>query len=171
MRGVILFFCFTNALVINSQKVDLNKIMNDSILIGKITLSELQTPPFSNWYVSRYENYNPDRNTTKFYEGRLDSINIRVFIGTWCRDTQRLVPKFFKILSIEKYPVDKIEILALDRNKSTPNHIEKKYKIKKVPTIIFYKNGKELNRIVEYEIGSLEEDILKIITHQKYVPY
>ncbi|MEJ2614863.1 MAG: hypothetical protein P8Z35_07895 [Ignavibacteriaceae bacterium] len=40
-------------------------------------------------------------------------------------------------------------------------------KIELVPTIIFYKDEKELGRIVETPNDSLEKDILKILTGDK----
>ena len=37
-----------------------------------------------------------------------------------------------------------------------------------VPTFIFYKDGEELGRIVEYPIQDLESDMLKILSGQPY---
>jgi hypothetical protein len=38
----------------------------------------------------------------------------------------------------------------------------------KVPTFIFYKDGKEIGRYVEYARVSLEKDILKIVSGLPY---
>jgi len=46
--------------------------------------------------------------------------------------------------------------------------LEKDLNITNIPTFIFYKNGKEMHRIVESPMESLEKDMLKIITGQPY---
>ena len=45
---------------------------------------------------------------------------------------------------------------------------EEKMNLNRVPTIIFYKNGKEVNRFVEFAQESLEEDIAKIVSGKDY---
>lgn len=64
-------------------------------------------------------------------------------MGTWCGDSKREVPKLYKIL-------------------------EASLNIHRVPTVIFYKDGKEVNRIVEHPIKTFEEDIQNIITKNDY---
>jgi len=54
--------------------------------------------------------------------------------------------------------------------KQSPQHEEAGLNIHRVPTIIFNKNGKEINRIVEHPITTLEEDIQNIITVNNYKP-
>ena len=51
---------------------------------------------------------------------------------------------------------------------STPENFEKGWEIFNIPTIIFLKNGIEINRFVEFPVISLESDILKIIKGEHY---
>ena len=53
---------------------------------------------------------------------------------------------------------------------SSPTGEEKGLDIIKVPTIIFFKDGKEVNRIVESPLETLEEDMAQIIFQKDYVP-
>ena len=39
-----------------------------------------------------------------------------------------------------------------------------------VPTVIFYKNGNEIGRIIEYPVQLLEEDMVAILTGASYTP-
>ena len=61
-----------------------------------------------------------------------------------------------------------MRIIAVDEDKITPNFIEKNYELINIPTIIFYDNENEINRIVEFPIKSIEEDILDILTGKAY---
>ena len=56
----------------------------------------------------------------------------------------------------------------MSEEKTTPENFENGLNIIKVPTLIFYKNGEELNRFVEFSIVSLEEDIRKILSSEEY---
>ena len=93
-------------------------------------------------------------------------------MGTWCGDSKREVPKIYKILETLKFPKEQLTTVAVGRNgdmyKKSPEHEEAGLNIHRVPTLIFYKNGKEVNRIVEHPVESFEADILNITTKNNY---
>ena len=87
-----------------------------------------------------------------------------MFFGTWCTDTHRELPRLIKILEAVKYPENKIKLIAVNRKKETPDGEDVPYNIKRVPTIIVKKYGREVGRIIEMpETGFLEQDLLNII--------
>ena len=67
-----------------------------------------------------------------------------------------------------KFRKKNIQLIGLDVDKKNPNEDEIKYNIINVPTFIFFKDGKEINRIVELTIESIEKDILKILDGSGY---
>jgi thiol:disulfide interchange protein len=67
-----------------------------------------------------------------------------------------------------KFRKRNIQLIGLDVDKKNPNEDEIKYNIINVPTFIFYREGKEINRIVELTIESIEKDILKILDGTGY---
>jgi len=89
-------------------------------------------------------------------------------MGTWCEDSQREVPGMMKILAAAGYAVNELEIIAVDEDKRTPSGIEKPFAATYVPALIFYNEGQEMNRIVEFPIGTLEEDIFAILSGEDY---
>ena len=61
-----------------------------------------------------------------------------------------------------------LELVAVDRSKKTPDNLQEGFNIIRVPTFIFYKNGEEIGRFVEYPRETVEEDILKIVSGEPY---
>ncbi|HET8854840.1 MAG TPA: thioredoxin family protein [Salinimicrobium sp.] len=136
--------------------------------VGEINTYDLKTDFHADWYNSRFEAFQPDAETLAVIEDNIEDYEIKVFMGTWCPDSRREVPKLFKILDEVGYDLDKVTMYGVDRRKTTPDHLEQTYAIKRVPTIIFFKNGEEVNRIVEYPRETLEKDIAAIITGEEY---
>jgi tetratricopeptide (TPR) repeat protein len=99
---------------------------------------------------------------------------MQIFLGTWCGDSKREVPRFMKLLNEIGFSANNIEIITVGDSdslyKQSPQHEEKGLGIFRVPTFIIYKNGIEINRINEYPVNSLEKDLLTIITNQVYIP-
>ena len=60
------------------------------------------------------------------------------------------------------------DILALchGRGQNTPQQHEPN--IMPIPTLIFYKDGQEMNRIVEFPVESLYKDMAKILKNESY---
>ncbi|MDC6365715.1 MULTISPECIES: TlpA family protein disulfide reductase [Flavobacteriaceae] len=141
-------------------------------LLGKINLEGLESEPYKTWFQPNFESYAVDKTMVSLFEQSLKGHYIKLFLGTWCGDSKREVPRFLKILKAANFPMDHIEIVALDRRKgkvkTSPTFEEKGLNIIRVPSMLFYKNGKEVNRIVESPIESLEEDILQIVNNKAY---
>ena len=133
------------------------------ILVGQIDRTELfEVKP--DW-MEEYINYVPA-------PGLIDSIrsasadkDVEIFLGTWCSDSRREVSRFFKILDqCGENTFKQITLWAVDQDKRLPdNRIVESRNVWFVATIIFYHNGEELGRIVEFPAKSLEADIIKIL--------
>lgn len=137
------------------------------MLLGKIDRTGLQKAIFKDWYTENTTAHVLDSAALKLMKPFLNEVSIKVFMGTWCEDSQREIPALFKILDAVNYSKP-IEMVAVSRDKDTPQGYEEGYNIEYVPTIIFMKDGKEMNRIVEYAQETLERDIFRII---KGAPY
>tara|TARA_B100000609_G_C17073636_1_gene360438 strand:- start:170 stop:733 length:564 start_codon:yes stop_codon:yes gene_type:complete len=135
----------------------------NEILLGEININQLKefTKDWSN-------NYNPNPNLLTKIRPLIKNKDIVLIMGTWCEDSEREIPGFINILESISYDTAKIRIIAVDEDKITPNFIEKDYELINIPTIIFYDNNSEINRIVEFPIKSIEEDILDILSGKAY---
>lgn len=145
------------------------------ILYGIIQKQDLMRPPFDAWFNQGYDNYQPDLLTSnKLKDLITKDISIQVFLGTWCGDSKREVPRFLKILDGLVFPAKKLQLIALGGSdslvKQSPQHEEEGRGIFRVPVIIVYRNGIEVNRINEFPALSLESDLYAILSNQLYSP-
>ncbi|WP_028377628.1 TlpA family protein disulfide reductase [Leeuwenhoekiella sp. MAR_2009_132] len=137
------------------------------MLTGKTQRTQLQAGTFGSWFNPEYGDYTVDSGLLEELKPLLKDVEITVFMGTWCGDSKRETPRFYKILDAAGKTKD-IELITVDRSKTTPQGLEAGKDIIRVPTLIFSKDGKELGRIVEYPIESLEADMLKILKGEPY---
>lgn len=174
--ATILIFSLMFSVAVHSQSI--NKKSTDhngrEILLGKIDKNGLTQDSFAKWFVPNYDKYKTDEETLKLIKKELKKYTITAFMGTWCGDSKREVPKFYKVLEAADFPINQVTFVAVDNAKAnykkSPSGEEKGLNIKRVPTYIFYKKGKEVNRIIENPIVSLEKDIMAIVTGNDYVP-
>lgn len=142
-------------------------------LLGNITQADLERPPYSAWFNHGQSNYQPQVVPLKSLKPSLRDLEFVLFFGTWCGDSKREVPRMLKLLEAAGVSEKKIRLIALDRRpgkyKTSPEGLEKKYRIKRVPTLIVLKNGREINCIVERPWSTLEEDLLRITRQESYL--
>ncbi len=168
----LLLACTTLLLLLQScesQKVVVNREVesaeNGKMLLGHQTKSQLLKEPYSEWYVKEHDEYSIDQNAmAELKKEKLSSYSITVVMGTWCGDSHREVPRFFKILEEVKHPESKLTIITVNRKKEAPNGEEGPLNIQRVPTFIVKKYGKEIGRIIESpKSGYLERDLVEIL--------
>ncbi len=133
------------------------------MLIGFTTLEAFKDTSFSWWWNSTYNMYEPDSAKANLLKDKLKDVEITVVMGTWCSDSRHEVPQFYKLMDEIGYPTDKITLINVDREKHGKGDEADTLGIDFVPTFIFYKDGKEIGRIVEIPFDSFEEDILEIV--------
>lgn len=173
----IVFTLVATFLLLQSQGQDTYQehvYENGTYLLGPIGPKALNTDPYIVWFAKNQQGYQVDLEPIKTVETTLKECHILVFIGTWCGDSRRELPRFLKILETIRFPMEQLKIVAVDRRKEfykkSPYGEEWGLNILRVPSFILLKNGKELNRIVESPIESLEKDLAAILGGQPYTP-
>jgi len=168
MRNV-LFTLFTLVLLsCNAQKKVTAEKNKSGDLVGFANKESFNQVPYKVWFNQKYDTYTPDATIISELKSNLKGIKIKGFMGTWCGDSKRETPRFYKILEQAGYNLNNLELVTVNRGKKTPDNLQEGFNIFKVPTFIFYKNGKEIGRYVEYARESLEKDMLKIVSGQEY---
>lgn len=149
---------------VNREK---ENIYGEKILVGTVNWDGLTAGQYGTWFVPNYKNYQVDNTSLEPLVPVIGDIEIKVFLGTWCEDSQVQVPQFYKMMDYLGYDISTIEVIALERlenlNLVGPNGEEQGMNITHVPTFIFYRDGQELGRIVEYPERTIEKDMAQII--------
>jgi cyclophilin family peptidyl-prolyl cis-trans isomerase len=122
-------------------------------------------------YATRKAAYQPDVSEVELIASAIEPFDrMEVYMGTWCSDSQREVPKLMKIVNVlhEKFSRDlPVSFVALDRSKSKPADLIDGKHIEKVATFIYYRGDREMGRIVETPVGLFEDDLLAIVAPRR----
>jgi len=141
---------------------------SNGYLVGMAQKVDFEKAPFNQWFNKEYNDYKLNNEVVQQIKPLWKGIKIKAVMGTWCGDSRREVPQLYKILDSSAFNYKNIEMITVDRAKKSPGKEQEGLGITNVPTFIFYKNGKEINRYVEYARETLEKDILKILKNEGY---
>lgn len=135
----------------------------DKILNGPITKEGLQKMPYKVWFNTNYKTYLIDTDALKNIKRKqLKGLKILVFMGTWCHDSNREIPRLIRVCE-ELGIYDQLELYGVDVNKKSQIGKEQGYNIKNTPTIILMRDGVEIARILEEPEVSFEQAFEKIL--------
>jgi len=112
-RTVTLFLCLF-AITLWSQ--DLNNISKDRkggpMLFGKTTKTGLQQEPFNTWFSKNYDDYQHNEKIVKAIKNDLKNYTIKAFYGTWCGDSKKELPRFYKLIEAANFSENQLEVYA-----------------------------------------------------------
>jgi len=131
------------------------------MIVGSIVLEDLKQEPFEEWYASGLQGYDVDLQLISAIDNP-NGYTYEVFLGTWCADSRREVPKIAKIFQTLDIAPENVQYVCVDRDKISPGNEHVGKDIRYVPTVIVSKNNEEIGRIVETPIGTIESDLLEI---------
>jgi hypothetical protein len=143
-------------------------------LLGRVSPKRLEQAPFGEWYNKNYDAYVVDSTAVIRLRAQLAGKQLMVFMGTWCGDSRREVPRFFKILDCCGIDTGSVQLITVaasgDQYKQSPGHEERGRDIYRVPDFIVLDQGRELGRVVESPVNTLEKDLLSILSGEPYTP-
>lgn len=115
------------------------------------------------WKALRAQDYTPDPEAVKTIGARGGDVDVLLVLATWCPDSKREVPRFFKIYDEAGLGLDLVRMVAVDRTKKDADGLTETHEIRRVPTFVFFRAGKEIGRITERATTTLEADIAAIL--------
>ena len=173
LSGIALCISVCSFAQLQINQLSKDKYGND-MLLGCCTREALNREPFAAWFNNNYFNYKVDTSLIAALKQHMERKQFLLFLGTWCGDSKREVPRILKVLDYCGVRDEQIKIVMVSNAdtlyKQSPAHEEKGLNITRVPTLIVYENNTEINRFIEYPVESLERDLLKIVSRQLYKP-
>lgn len=134
---------------------------NTPIITGVMNDTLFQTEWYAQWNDAK--DYQPNSEVlNKLSELPTASIQFMVYLGTWCEDSRKHVPVFLDLARRLNW---KYSLVGVNREKECP--LDKKackaWDILYLPTIVVFRDGVELGRIIETPKISVEQDLLDIL--------
>ena len=131
------------------------------VLKGKLDLKALTSDSAFAWFYTGVNKYQPNENMLNYIKTNRDKFNLVALIGTWDEQSRQLFPKLYKVMVLAGSPETQMLIFGADEKLDTGAPQE--YKLKKLPTFIILKEGKEIGRISGSVDESVEADLAKIL--------
>lgn len=160
--SLALAFFATAARAQQTYKVSYDSLGN-KVLVGQINEKVLADDSAFMWFFTGVNRYRPDPTWTKYISFYRDSFDVVAFAGTWCPDSKRMLPEFYRVMMASSYPLNRIKLYGLDRQLNGEGGAEKTYQVTKVPTFVLLHDGKEIGRITDRVQRSMEADMVSIL--------
>jgi len=164
---ICLLLIFTTTIQAQPFNTEVHPEGGSPLLLGKINQDGLSENTYGVWFQKNKTAYTLKPEVIETLKEELSNYTITLYMGTWCGDSKREVPRFYKLLEAANFPMERLTAVAVSRDsdtyKQSPGGEHEGVNIHRVPTFIVYKDGKEVNRIVESPVVSLEEDLSAII--------
>lgn len=132
------------------------------VLVGEVTREELEEA-MPGW-VGETVSAGIDEPAAVALASVEPGAEVTVVLGTWCSDSRREVPRFWRALDqVGGLVPFEIEYLAVDRDKEEPADLLAGLDVAFVPTFVVRRDGREVGRIVESAPGGIEVDLLDLL--------
>ncbi len=156
-----LFFLVLAAVTFQAraQDVAVDSISGQRDLIGPVERAAFRD---SSWFQDNYTLYNPTEELTHRIDSLASGDSVCAVFGSWCSDSHMWVPMFLSIMD-STVLAHKIGFIAVPESPGWREQLTPGLGIKRVPTFIFYHDGKEIGRIVEEPKGDIGENIVDIL--------
>ena len=165
---LLIVVAISNFVSAQAQYEILTERPNEKTWKGIISREAIMSDTFfmNHWYAANQNSFAPNPAAVAGLKKWGDSLQLLVFMGTWCEDSQFIIPKFFILTDAAGFPGNKITVIGVDRSKKTLSHLTEALGVTNVPTIMVMRNGKEMGRVVEYgKSGLFDKDLADILSN------
>lgn len=161
---VVAFFIGLGILTRAQKTYEVSTDSSGKLLKGLINRDVLEKDTAFRWFHENQVGYKPDDETVGILKAKSAEIRFVVFGGTWCDDTQNLLPKFFALMDAAGIGDNQMMIIMVDRQKKSTDHLAESMHLQHTPTFIVLKQNTELGRVVEYgKNGQWDKEIGEIV--------
>ena len=152
------------------NRVVVDKKSGKEVLIGYCTREGLKGDVFGSYFETEYNSYEPETRIIEKLKSLPGDWTATIVLGTWCSDSHREVPRFFRIMDEAGFQDSQVSLICVDRAKEAEGVDISELGVTLVPTFIFYRKGKEMGRIIETPVETLEMDMLVALARPAVPP-
>ena len=98
MKYIYYFLVILTILSSQNLKTSTDEKTGDPMLVGIAQRSDITVEHYGKWFDEEYSEYRGDEELITASKDFLEEIEIETFLGTWCEDSRREVPRLYKIL-------------------------------------------------------------------------
>jgi hypothetical protein len=132
-------------------------------LLGPVSREQIEEAEPS--WVAAQVGASPDVEAARALAGVEPGAEVTIYLGTWCSDSRREVPRFWRALDEAGGSVPfAIDYIAVDRAAKRPPELESEVGLRFVPTFIVRRGGEEVGRVVETSPDGIEKDLLALLS-------
>lgn len=161
---VVVLFAATGLQAQEKNKTITDPKRNKEVLIDEVSREAFLTPVFGEYYQQDYDIYRPDETVLKQLSPKTRDVAITIVLASWCGDSREQLPRFMKILDQIGFDFGKLHMIAVDSYKTGREVDVAPFNIERVPTFIFFRNGREIGRIIETPRQTLEADMFDMLS-------
>lgn len=134
----------------------------EGALVGPVTRDKVEASP--EWAQAEVES-KPDPNVAAALASVPAGAEVEIFLGTWCGDSRREVPRFWKAVDAAGGAVPfQVRYVGVDHAKKEPAAEIAREGVLYLPTFIVRRGGHEVGRVVESSPNGIESDLLALLT-------
>jgi len=120
------------------------------------------------WMKNDISWYKPNADCVTNLTAVKDTIQLLVFVGTWCEDSQIVFPQLLKMLDQVGFDMKRLTVIGIDRKKTTLGSLTQALGVTKAPTIMVLKGGKEIGRVEEFgKYGIYDKELAEVLVNAK----
>jgi thiol-disulfide isomerase/thioredoxin len=135
----------------------------EEVLVGPVTREEIEAA-VPRWAESEVA-AQPDAEAARALAAVQPGAEVTVFLGTWCGDSRREVPRLWKALSEAGSAMPfAIHYVGVDRAKREPAAAITESAVRYLPTFVVLRDGTEVGRVIETSPNGIEKDLLALLT-------
>ena len=137
------------------------KIGPQAPLVGEVPLDTvLDRKPD---YVAAMTVYTPNDSVVTALAKVGTPVELKIFFGTWCSVCKARLPGLLRTLEDASNPNLQLDLVAVTAEYKAPRDLLTKYNVHITPTVIIFRDGKEIGRLNKKPHPTLEADLARAL--------
>lgn len=116
---LVLFFFISKSTIAQTAYFRLPDPKNSEGIVfkGMITKYLLENESSFKWYNTNKKYFQPEASLLNLMDSSRGKFSFILFGGTWCDDSQSILPEFFKLQEMSGFPDSSVTFFGVDREK------------------------------------------------------